>query len=196
MANCGEYRRWLGEHMLDDLNAMDYPRDLRAHLADCAACRRYAQKLQIIDTALRERPLRSVSPYLSQRIMRSVERMEQEHWEILPWSVWLPALAVAGGLIVAAYSFPTGHFLPQEISFWERSVTLAGAQPVSLLEPPLGESDAFWALWSAVFAVISGLGISLGLNSFHEEQRECVQEVKQDLQSRAERLLHPLRHAH
>lgn len=196
MADCRKYRRWLCEHMVDDSSAMDCPQDLRAHLADCVACRRYAQKLQIIDAALRERSLRSVSPYLSQRIMRSVEQMEQEHWEILPWSVWLPALTIAAGLIVAACALPAGYLSPQKVSFWERSVTLTGTQPLPLFQPPLGESDAFWALWSAVFAVVSGLGIILGLNSFDEEQRDCVHEVKRDIQSRADRLLHPLRHAH
>ncbi len=193
MINCEKCRQELAEHAQARNGEPQYPRYVQMHLAHCSECRGYTRRLVLIDEALRERPLARPSPELPWRIMRSVEQVQQEEWQMLPWTIWLPTLTITISLIIAASSLSSNQLSAQEFASLEHS--LSDPQSLSLSRLALRESDAFQALWIGLSAIISGLGISLGVNSFREAQREYIRGLRGDIQDRASRLLSGLRHA-
>jgi len=184
MWSCETCRRHLPQYIADRDVASAVARELEAHLSGCAACRDYAQRLCDVEEALRQYPLRVPSPELSERVMQVVEResrRREDDWVLLPWDVWVPALALLIALVVAVMSLPARTFgapsplvsLGESMVAWSQGFLRWGA---SLLQ---GANDGdFWALWTVASVLLALLGITIGWSGWRSADDDAHRQLQ------------------
>jgi hypothetical protein len=201
MLLCKHVQRLLAQYIADGEPALSTYSALREHLNVCTACRDYAMRLRTVENALHTYPFVSPDPATAERVVRTLfleNRPAEEEWHWLPWDVWVPALAFALAILIAVMSIPQ-HLLvgagtpnlegtlavwPSVLSAWLTS-----------LQSRLGET-VFRAIWLGVFATTAGLGISLSLVCWSALNSESLDQLESRVSDLAERVRHPLRHAH
>lgn len=193
MSLCERVRSQLPQYVADGEPSLACYSRLRAHLVACGACQDYARRLCAVEEALRSYPAVAPSRDLTAAVLRNISEESpalQEEWHLLPWDVWVPAMALLLGLAVAVVCLPP-HVLPaaqlpdleSTLSDWPASVNTWLA-PVY----PLVAGDQFWALWSGVFAAGAGIGISLSLNRWNALHTKGLNELEARVESVASRV--------
>ena len=116
----------------------------------------------------------------------------------MPWDVWVPAAAFVIALFLALALAPTA--LLSETAMAELQPSL-GHWPTELIR--WGESlmasmqeQGFWLVWSALFAVLAGLGLRLALRSWDIETAQSLDRLEHNLADAATRLFRDPRRAH
>jgi len=199
--NCRMVRSELPQYIADGEPALATYARLRGHLAACAACQGYAARLRVVEGALRTYPPVASPACLANAVVSSIvqeHQAEPEEWELLPWDIWVPAAAFILAILIAMMSIPS-HLLtipgveeisgamqqwPTTISGWIDSMHL------------MTQEDAFWAIWSGVFATTAGLGISLSMAYFHKLSKQRLNDLESRVTDTANRLLDHTRRAH
>jgi predicted anti-sigma-YlaC factor YlaD len=198
---CQPFHEQLIQYVADGEPALASYALLRAHLAACPACRALARRLRIVENGLRTYPAVSPAPQTTEFIMRAITRENQprqEEWRLVTWDVWVPALAFALALIVAIMSLPVQS--STSISVRELAGTLiALPSPLdtwlfSLRE--LMSQNLFWAIWIGIFVTMAGLGVSLSLSHWDEDNSESLDRLETRLSDAATRLWDHGRHVH
>jgi hypothetical protein len=199
--NCKMVRSDLPQYIADGEPPLATYAGLRGHLADCAACQSYAERLRAVEDALHAYPPVASPACLAHSVVDAIVQEQQarpEEWELLPWDVWVPAAAFALAILIAMMSIPsqlltipgveaiseTIQQWPTTISGWVNSVRL------------MTKEHVFWAIWSGVFATTAGLGISLSLVYFHKLSRQKLNDLETRVADTANRLLDYARRTH
>ncbi len=137
-------------------------RRLRAHIQRCPHCQARLESLRYVEQALRtwpsHVPQRSLLPKILQAV--SEEAVQNEDWQLLPWNIWVPIVAVGAALLIAAISLPPSSLATETISSWEK--VLGGSSTVTLVWD--GTHELPWAVWTGVVAVAAGLGTAFGFS--------------------------------
>jgi hypothetical protein len=197
MSDCAQYQHQLAGFAAADAAGEPSRHEydaLRRHLAACAFCRAELARLLQVEAALRSWPLAPPPHDLVRPVMAQLAREpRQPDWRWLPWSVWLPALAIALALGMALAASVTGQPLPPASIAGPSGLGLALTQtsPLSELRQPLGVAgrELFWAIWCGLFLTLAGLGIGLGLAT----SRDTIDEVSAELRERWEHLREAVR---
>lgn len=196
MSDCAQHQHQLAEFAAADAAGEPSRHEydaLRRHLAGCAFCRAELARLLQVEAALRNWPLAPLPHDLVRPVMAQLaHEPRQPDWRWLPWSVWLPALAIALALGMALAASVTGQPLSPSLGVPSvLGVELTQASPLSELRQPLGVAgrELFWAIWCGLFLTLAGLGIGLGLAT----SREAIDEASAELRERWEHLREAVR---
>lgn len=166
---------------------------VRAHLRVCATCRAQALALRHVEQGLRNLPLVVHDPLLTARILRRVAAESDtiaEEWRLLPWAVWVPALAVVLAIVFAAASLP----MPSSATLVQGlRAMLSGWLPSA---PVQVDAVLFWAIWLAVFATSAGVGIGLSLSHWDSSASHSLGKVQSRVSGAAARLWGLARRTH
>ncbi len=158
MTSCREY-----EEQLISLAVLGEPggaefAPLRAHLAACPACRAELARLRQVEAALHTWPLAELPRDLVPLVMEQLAQEPQQlpSWQLLPWRLWVPALAIALAVGLCLARNLVGRVLP-----------VGTPPPTAVLYQPLGAEgrELFWAIWFGLFFTLAGVGVSVGLMS-------------------------------
>lgn len=191
---CDEVRSRLAEYMADVVAGKDAPAcsnaaGLERHLAECAACRAEAERLRQVEEALWSYPGVTPPDGLTAAVMRRVAQerpVAEEEWRLLPWDVWVPAVAFVLALLVAVASIPP-HLLPA-MSGGEIGGTFAAwSEQVSAWLAPIrgpAEGGLLWAVLAAILATTAGLGLSLAINACAADEVRAFESRVSDAASR------------
>lgn len=165
MSDCGPYREALAEYAAENEPPTSRWVALDRHLADCPRCQAELARLRQVDASLRAWPRAVLAHDLVEPVMAQLTREPAAPaWHVLPWAVWVPALAIALALGIVLTRNLVGASLP--IAAPAPVVVNVNAPLASeVLRQPLNalESDLFWAIWCGLFAILAGVGIGLGL---------------------------------
>lgn len=191
---CDQVRGRLAEYVADAMSRTGAgttgdAEDIERHLAECAACRAEAERLRQVEVALWAYPGVEPPAELTAAVMRRVaaERpLAQEEWRMLPWDVWVPAVAFVLALLVAVASIPP-HLLPAvsgdsiggTVASWSEQVN-------GWLAPIAGPSQGglLWAFLGALLATTAGLGLSYALDAFSSDEVNAIESRVSDAASR------------
>jgi anti-sigma factor RsiW len=105
---CSQAQKWISRRfdgVLDDVRRAA----LAAHLADCEACRAYAEELAALDLDLLAAP--EPTPDFTARVMRLVERTSPRRWPGLSRPTWFRSIAAGLGIAAALGGFAVGSVL-------------------------------------------------------------------------------------
>jgi hypothetical protein len=189
--------------MLPEYVADGHPREpddavLRAHLAVCPQCRAEAERLCRVEAALRSWPIAAAPPELAPYVLAAVagRRRDAEPWQVLPWRIWVPAVAATLALLVSVLAmsvdtWPSADQVQALLAGWHASVADWLAPLQVRIDP-----NVFWAIWSGIFATTAGLGISLGLRAFNQLDRRELDHLEAQAGEVADRVWGRLRGAH
>jgi len=200
---CDEVRARLTEYIADVVSgrspsASREARALEGHLERCAACRAEAERLRWVEEALWSYPGVTPPADLTASVMRRVEAerpIAQEEWHLLPWDVWVPAVAFVLALLVAVVSIPPdlmpaipGPGLDGALASWSEQVN-------AWLAPAQGPAQGglVWAVLGAILATTAGLGLSLAISACTADQ---VNDIESRVSDVASRLWDTARRAH
>jgi hypothetical protein len=171
------------------------------HLRECPSCRALADELWMVESALRQQPRVQPVPTLHARIMRRVEAsspMETESWNLLPRDIWIPAAIFCLVLCVALLATPSYLYSGQIAGELEPTI---GYWPIGLIQ--LGnemlvwfQDQSFWIAWTALFSILTALGVRLTVLNWREEHAQSVQHMEHLLMDKASRLWNSARRAH
>ena len=186
MTGCQLYQEQLAEYAAAGEPAAQEFTALRAHLAVCPFCRAEIARLRRVEVSLHIWPLARLPHDLVQPVMIQIAREPQDaNWELLPWTLWVPALAIALALGLVLATNLRGYVLPAGAPL--TTIPAPSALPTTeALHRPLSVagSELFWAIWCGLFITLAGIGISLGLMS----QGNTLHELSGDLRERWEHL--------
>jgi hypothetical protein len=173
---------------------------LRAHLRVCDACYAQRGRLLQVERGLRALPEASPDPALPQRIMeRVVTQAEQptlpeDPW--LSWPVWVPAMTLIVALLCAAMLVPAQVLPSVGWSELDRYLIETHA-PLSAFLPGTGDNPLLsLAVWSAIFAILAGLGLMLSLRSWREEHSRSLNQIEHQVADAAHWLGNMARRTH
>jgi hypothetical protein len=200
---CDEVWARLAEYIADVMSgkgpgASREAEALERHIEGCAACRAEAERLRWVEEALWSYPGVTPPADLTAAVMRRVAAecpVAQEEWHLLPWDVWVPAVAFVLALLVAVVSIPPGLMpgIPGEglggaVASWSEQVN-------TWLAPAQGPAHGglVWVVLGAILATTAGLGLSLAVNAFPAAE---VSEMESRVSSAASRLWDMARRAH
>jgi hypothetical protein len=119
----------------------------------------------------------------------------EEPW--LSWAVWVPTITLIVALCCAAMlvppqSLPNVQWAEMERYLIEERLLLpeltAARQAIST--PPFS-----LAAWSAIFAILAGLGLTLSLRSWREEHSRSLNQIEHQVLVAAHRVGHMARRA-
>lgn len=198
---CHEIQALLPQYVADDMPSTPEYAPVVLHLDHCLDCRAYLQQLVEVERALRSYPRTPVPPILTRRILHAVRREARprlEKWQLLPWDIWVPALAFALALSVFIIMAPARFYGESSIAYIEPSV---GHWPDALtalassLVSNLSEDD-FWLIWVGVFTLLAGLGLRLSLTSWNTYNSASVNRLERQVSDVANRLWNDMRRAH
>lgn len=198
MSTCPEIRALLPEYVAEGKPGGPAYAALRAHLAACPRCRAQMERLCRVEAALRSWPIAAAPPDLAPYVLAALvgERRDAEPWQVLPWRIWVPALAVTVALFVSVVAmsldaWPSADQVQTLLSGWHASI-LAWLAPLQVRVDP----SIFWAIWSGIFVTTAGLGISLGLRAFNQLDRQELDHLEEQAGEVADRVWGRLRGAH
>lgn len=191
---CDRVRARLAEYIADEVSrgSVDVSGDavaIECHLAECAACRAEAERLRQVEVALWAYPGVEPPADLTAAVMRRVaaERpLAQEEWRMLPWDVWVPAVAFVLALLVAVASIPP-HLLPTVSSDAIGGTVASWSEQVNgWLAPMQGPSQRglLWAFLGALLATTAGLGLSLAIDACASDGMDALESRVSDVASR------------
>lgn len=173
---------------------------VRAHLARCASCRAYAESLRHVESALHAMPLTVAPPALSGLILDRIvdeRQCQEEEWQVLPWSVWLPVLAMLFAVLIISMSLPdqmiAAALPPEAQGVIVPLRQLLGVENLPFDRP--ASSDLFWAVWIGIFCTTAGLGISLCLFSWTAGDSRSLEDVESHVEEAIGRLRSRVRRA-
>jgi hypothetical protein len=117
----------------------------------------------------------AATPELAPQVMSIVAQERhapRESWQLLPWRIWVPAVALTLALLVSVLvtsvgAWPTAEQAEALLSSWTTSATDWLGTLKGGIDP-----DLFWALWSGVFVTTAGLGLSLGLRAWSDVEQD------------------------
>ncbi len=200
---CDQVQPRLSEYIADMASGRgggaSYDADaLERHLAECPACRAEAERLRYVEEALWSYPGVTPPATLTADVMRRValeHPAPEEAWRVLPWDVWVPAVAFLLALLVAVASIPP-HMLPmvpgQEIggtvASWSEQVNVF----LTPLQGPV-QGGLLWSVLAAILATTAGLGLSLALSEWSSDEVSAMESRVTDA---ASRLWNTARRAH
>jgi len=184
MSLCEYYRQELPQYIADNEPRLALYQGLRAHLEVCAACRSYAMQLRIAEDALRTYPLVLAPTDLTAVVMRYICAQGSEgdeEWRLLPWEYWVPTLALFLALTLIMLSMPPKMLVAVRLDELENTFSHWPAVVDKWLVSvqAMASKDAFWAVWSAVFATTAGLGIGLSLANWSALNRERLDRLEE-----------------
>lgn len=174
-------------------NQTDLPPALAKHLAECPFCQAEVRWLREVEAALAAWPLAEPDPGFLERLLGRLarEEMPSRAWQVLPWNIWVPVVAVGAALVISALALPPQ--IPQQwepaIAEWPRQVIPWAAEGRLTLDKGL-----FWAFWSGLFVAAGGVGLTLALNAWGSRQARRVEEFKRALNEAADHLLKMAHH--
>lgn len=185
MSNCRTYHDRIAElanATTDSISDLA----LQQHLAQCPSCRAELARLRRAETVLRAWPLAPLPHDLVAPVMARIARYPTEPgWQWLPWTVWVPALAITITIGTVLAANLVGLKLPESAP---AALTLPPATMPTMasLRQPLGAAgrDLFWAIWFGLFFTLAGVGVSLGLMS----RQSQLDDLTADLRERWEAL--------
>ncbi len=205
MHRCKECARLLPEFIAhqatcDDTLPERYRR-VAEHLRECPSCRALADELWMVESALRQQPRVWPAPTLHARIMRRVEAsspVETESWELLPRGIWIPAAIFCLVLCIALlatpsylYSGPVAGELEPTIGYWPEGLIQLGNEMLVQFQ-----DQSFWIAWTALFALLTALGVRLTVLNWREEHAQGLQHLEHLVMDKASRLWNSARRAH
>lgn len=200
---CDQVRPRLSEYIADVASGRlaGAPGDIEAlerHLEECPACRAEAERLRYVEEALRSYPGVTPPATLTADIMRRVamERpVAEEEWRVLPWDVWVPAVAFLLALLVAVASIPP-QLLPAVPGETIDDTVVSWAEQVNVWLSPLqgpAQGGLLWAALATLLATTAGLGLSLALSEWTSDE---VSAMESRITAAASRLWNTARRAH
>ena len=176
-------------------------RQVAEHLRECPSCRALADELWIVESALRQQPRVWPAPTLHARIMRRVEAsspMEADGWELLPRDIWIPAAIFCLVLCIALLATPSYLYsgqvageLEPTIGYWPDALIQLGNGMIARVQ-----EQGFWIAWTALFAILTALGVRLTVLNWREEHAQGLQHLEHLLTDKASRLWNSARRAH
>ena len=196
MLGCRQVGSDLPQYIADGEPELACHDALRAHLALCPHCRAYAERLHIVERALQSYPLASPNPQIVTLTMRRISAQEQaaqEEWRLLPWDVWVPAVAFFLAIVVAMMCLPPNLLPAVPLTDLERTVIIESA-PI-----PLGlqmNTELFWALWLGLSVIAAGLGLSLGLSHWNAANSKSLGRLETHVTDAATKLWDYARRTH
>ena len=201
MHPCEQIQERLPQYVADGEPALPEYYSLRAHLRDCPICRAYAKRLRSVEAALRTYPLVSPDADVTTRVIRAVYAENQSRegeWHLLPWDLWVPAVALMMALLIAVISVPP-HLLPEPpiqqlggaAENWPSPVS---AWAASIL--PQTDREVFWAIWTGIFVTAAGVGLSLSLACWNALNTRSLDHLEEHVLAVANRLRRITRHPH
>ena len=193
MSECDMFCDLLAEWVADGEPESVAYAGLRRHMQTCPQCSVLLPPLRRAEEALRAYPTIQADPALLRRIIEaiSLEQLpEIEQWRLLPWDVWVPAVAVGGALLILLYAVPTDV----------RSMAFLGAAPAPQVFSgdvegrlaalrALVDQDRFWAIWSAAALMLSGAGLKLFLSRWDEATKRQVDRFEEQVSDAANRIV-------
>lgn len=197
MLSCERMQERLPQYIADGERATPRHEALRAHLASCPACRAYAQRLRLVEEALRTYPRAHPSPLLTNRILETVgrDRAAMEEWHPLSWDMWVPVVVFVLALLIGSVSLPQEMLarvpdtqLTETLATWPYAL-----QGRSALWGKM-EKELLWAVASGIFATMAGLGMGLTLAYWSRLDSLDLGDVEQRITSTAQRFLKRARH--
>jgi len=183
MWRCEQFKEELPQYVADGEPASPYYRALRAHLASCPSCQEELQRLRWVEEALRCWPKVPAPSALLERVMQAIVEQPhsvrmQERWQPLTWEVWVPALAVLAGLMIAVFSLPP-HLLNAPVAVPGEEASQLWARDLASWESWLeGHREIVGTVWNGVFAALAVFGIGFALASWDALGREWWKEVE------------------
>ena len=191
MSLCEPFRRQLPQYVADGEPLEAAYNSLREHLRVCPACNAFAERLRLVEGALRTYPSVSPAPDMTERIMQAVSsesQTRQEEWQILPWDVWVPVLAFLLAVAIALMSIPADLLSAGAAPEWGTVVIhLPRFLNAWLGSLQIGEGQ-FWAIWIGIFAAMAGVGISLSLSNWTPEHSQSLDRLETRVTDMATRL--------
>jgi len=201
MNDCSRYRTQLAGYVADGEPRTGEHAAVRAHLAHCAECQAYVPSLRCVESALHAMPMAVAPLALSDLILDSIadeRQLVEEEWRVLPWTVWVPVLAMLFAAVVISMSLPThiqSALLPPEAQGAIMPIRdLLSVENLPLERP--ANPDLFWAMWIGIFCTTAGLGISLSLFSWTTGDTKSLEHVESNLSDAVGRLRSRVRRAH
>jgi len=195
--SCERFREQLAQYIADGEPACSDYEPLRQHLVHCARCQTLAKDLRIVETALASYPLIVAPPTLRAELMRTImqERQAlQEEWRLLPWDVWVPAVAFGLALLIALLSLPAQLWqaapVPESPDIWAKFGLWLNS-----LRLPNGDG-LFWVIWVGVFATTAGLGLCLSLTNWTHDHTRQVEDLEARVADTVTHLWDQARRAH
>ncbi len=200
---CNQVRPGLTEYIADMVSgsgtgASREAEALERHLEECAACRAEAERLRRVEEALWSYPGVTAPAGLTADVMRRVamERpAAQEEWRMLPWDVWVPAVAFLLALLVAVASIPP-HLLSAMPGDEIGGTVVSWSEQVNGWLAPIqgpAQGGLLWAALAAILATTAGLGLSLALSEWSSDEVSAIESRVTDA---ASRLWNTARRAH
>jgi len=174
--------------------AREFPPALKEHLAACPTCQEEMRYLRAIEAALAAWPLAEPDPTFLTRLLErlALEEVPIRADQVLPWSIWVPAMTLGAALMIAAIALPPQ--VPQAwgpaLAEWPRQVAPWAAAPHFTLDP-----SPFWAVWTGLFVAVGGIGLTLALSAWNDRYTQRVEDLKRALSEAADHLLkmaHPM----
>ena len=188
MPDCTQFRDQLAEYAAGETSRRE-DGALQQHLVVCPACRAELARLLHVESALSNWPLAPLPNDLARPVLAQISSEPREaDWNWLPWTVWLPALAIALALGLALAANMAGQPLLSAplTGPGGLGLDLAQASPITELRQPLSADgrELFWAVWCGLFLTLAGLGVGLGLAA----SKHSFQEIAGELRERWEHL--------
>jgi len=193
MSECASIRAQLADYVADGEPRTSGYASLRAHLARCASCRAYAESLRHVEDALLAMPLTVAPPGLSGLILDRIadeRQVQEEEWQMLPWSIWLPVLAMLFAVLIISMSLP-GQMIATALPPEAQGVVMPLHELLSVEHLPFerpANPDLFWAVWIGGFCTPSGLGNSLSLFSWTAGDSRSLEDVEEHVEEAIGRL--------
>jgi hypothetical protein len=142
-------------------------------------------------------PRRLPDPAIRARILSAIAQQSPEiaPWQLLPWTVWLPALALAsaGAIALAA-------LLPPDVLRLATAQAPAIVQQLDLPAPWLAlrefnmSPDHWLSLWLGLSASMAGIGVLLTSSRWSASNSQVLVQWEHDLQQTARRISQRVRH--
>lgn len=195
MTLCKHLREQLVQYIADGEPTEATYDPLRRHLACCANCETLANDLRVVEAALARYPTVTAPPALRSKLIETILQQRQaseEQWHLLPWDVWVPAVAFGLALLIALISLPTQWWqaapgspdLGVNLNLWLAS-----------LQTPISDG-LFWAIWVGVFATTAGLGLCLSLTNWTRDHTRRVEDLEARVADTVTHLWDQTRRAH
>jgi hypothetical protein len=200
MLPCERIQEQLPQYIADGEPASSQYAAIRAHLRGCLPCGAHARRLRFVEEALQAYPLVRPEASMVARIMGTIsaeDSIQEKEWRLLPWDVWVPALSFALAVLLAMMFIPP-HLLPAtSVPELENTLTnWPNAVDAWTKLPSLVEEDAFWPVWSGIFAAMAGIGVSLSLTCWNALNSRSLDNLEEHVTDAAQRLWGFARRAH
>ena len=198
MLTCERCREQLPQYVADHEPLASAHSMLRQHLMACADCHAYYERLVTVEAALfampRFRPSAAVRAHVIAMIAQ--EGRSAPPWQFLPWTVWLPALALITALAIAWTSLAhPGIELAPLPSLQTVVQPFDGPVPWPILAQIDLTSDRSFALYLGGLFSLAGIGLMLSLARWSPSNSETLSHIEQQAQQAAERWAHRHRRA-